>query len=100
MRTIKLIAEYSCFPLWEIFDDAAKENLDPRELPISEELKFALFDWADKFDSTLDQNYPPDSCFASKAEEEAFEEEGEMLFQQLQRELGEDFEVLKYQHVW
>lgn len=91
------MADYGCFPLWE--PSSEEYNIDPNNLPISEELKSALMNWADKYDATLNQDYPPDSCFASKAEEEAFEEESEILFQQLQRELGEDFEILKYQNI-
>jgi hypothetical protein len=95
MRTIKLMADYDCFPLWEILDDGL-ENIDPLDLPISEDLHDALQNWTDKYNATLKDDDPISSSFASNEEEEAFKEEGEELFQWLKKELGENFKILKY----
>jgi hypothetical protein len=78
MRTIKLMADYGCFPLWE--PSSEEYNVDPNGLPISEELKSALMSWADKYDVILNQEDPASSTFASNVEKKAFEKEGEMLY--------------------
>jgi hypothetical protein len=95
MRTIKLMTDYECFPLWEISDDVS-ENLDPCKLPISEELKCALQNWANQYDETLNHQDPLASCFASESAEKLFQEEGEKLFQWLEKELGSTFKILKH----
>jgi hypothetical protein len=94
MRTIKLMTDYDCFPLWEILDDGLV-NLDPRTLPISEKLICSLKNWTDKYDSTLDLSDPINSAFASIQDEESFNREGKLLYQCLKKELGDNFEVLK-----
>jgi hypothetical protein len=50
------------------------------------------------WDRTLDQNHPPDSKFASPAQEEAFEREGRRLRAALQGELGSGFRVFYKTH--
>jgi len=92
MRTLRLMAEFGTWPLWEPGSD--HYAVDPETLPISRALKFALKAWADAWDRTLDQNYPPDSKFASPADEEAFEREGRRLRAALQAELGAGFRVV------
>jgi hypothetical protein len=44
----------------------------------------------------LNQDYPPDSGFASEEDAQAFEQEGINLWQQLQKELAPDYEVLYF----
>ena len=90
MRTLKLMADYQCFPLWE---PSEFENVDPNELPISQELKRDLYTWMDKYDSILDWEYPPDSGFKSEQEEQQFKQDGKNLQRRLQQELGAEFQV-------
>lgn len=85
------MAEFGTWPLWEPGSD--HYAVDPETLPISRALKAALKAWADAWDRTLDQNYPPDSEFASPADEEAFEREGRRLRAALQAELGSEFRI-------
>lgn len=91
-EVIKLMADYHCWPLWEVEPDVG--NIDPGELPISASTRVALEDWAAAYDETLDHDYPPDSGFADQEREAAFETEGRRLWRALRRELGERVRVL------
>jgi hypothetical protein len=90
MRKLKLMTDYNCFPLWETVKDRL-ENIDPNSLKISEELKNSLYRWAEAFDATLNQDYPPDSGFATEEEVEKFEQEGRRIFNELKEQLKDEF---------
>jgi hypothetical protein len=90
------MAEFGTWPVWEPGGDPYA--VDPETLPISRALKDALKTWADAWDRTLDQNYPPDSKFASAPDEETFEREGRRLRAALQGELGSGFRVFYKTH--
>ena len=87
------MAEYGGTVLWGV-RAADIGAVDPDNLPLTTELKIALRAWADTYDNTLNQEYPPDSAFASPAEEEAFEVEGRRLWRELQTQLGPDYKVV------
>jgi len=92
MRTIKLMPDYGCFPLWEASPDAMG-NIDPNTLPISANLVSELENWAAQFDATLHSEDPPKSGFTSPEHERDFAEIGRRLCTKLQKELGPDFEL-------
>ena len=92
-KRIKLMADYESFPLWDV-DEVG--NLNPDELPLSQETKERLERWADRYDATLNRQDPLASGFASPSEEAAFEEEGRALWKKLEEELGAEFRVLYY----
>lgn len=93
VKSIKLMAEYGNTVLWGVnVEDIGP--IDPNELPLTSDLKAALQNWAAAYDATLNQDYPPDSGFASPAEEEAFELESRRLWRALQEELGPDYKVV------
>jgi hypothetical protein len=94
MRTIKLMVDYHCFPLWE--DNDGLQNLDHNLLPISDDLKISLDNWADKYDQTLNTQDPLNSGFSSKIDEESFKEEGQILFERLSQELGLEFKIILF----
>ncbi len=94
-KTIKLMADYQCYPLWWV-DPELVGNIDPAKLPLSQETLERLSNWASAYDATLNQDYPPDSGFASEEDAQAFEQEGINLWQQLQKELAPDYEVLYF----
>lgn len=71
MKIIKLSTDYHCWPLWGVSPNELG-NINPNDLPISEELKNKLNEWADIYDSTLNQEYPPNSGFDSKEQEQLF----------------------------
>lgn len=93
-KTIMLMADYMCWPVWD--DDGS--DFDPDQLPISSELKSRLLKWAEAYNSTLNQAYPPDGVFASKEEErtflERFSNDGEQIWRELQWQLGPEYRVL------
>jgi hypothetical protein len=86
MRTIKIMPDYHCYPLWEIFTDGI-DNLDHYTLPISSDLKTELDRWADKYDATLNQEDPRESNFASTSKEKEFWNQGHYLFEKLDTQL-------------
>jgi hypothetical protein len=92
MRSIKLMADYSCFPLWEAAADGPT-NLDPENLPLSSALKRELDAWADAYDATLNMDDPAASKFESPADAERFRLRGLELADRLRAELGADFTI-------
>lgn len=90
MRNIKLMADYECFALW---DEDSVDNLNPDELPISEELKYRIHRWEDAFDATLNRADPANSGFYTRDDLRRFDEEGLELWRQLRLELGDEYDV-------
>lgn len=89
------MADYECYPLWWV-DSEGVGNIDPAKLPLSQDTLDKLSSWASVYDTTLNQDYPPDSGFAGEEDAQAFEQEGISLWQQLQQELAPDYEVLYF----
>jgi hypothetical protein len=92
MRSIKLMADYQCFPLWDV-SPGAVGNIDPEDLPISLSLQQMLMGWAAKFDATLNMNDLASSGFGSERAASEFRKEGEALAQLLAEELGAAYVV-------
>ncbi len=90
VKKIKLWADYGAFPLWGV-DEI--DNIDPVEMPLNLTTIWRLQRWQSAYDATLNQDYPPDSGFATAAAEAAFEREGVALWQQLRQELSGEYEV-------
>ena len=80
------MADYECFPLWKRGENGTI-NLDPDNLALSAETKRRLRNWAEWYDSTLNPDDPASSGFVNKADEQAFEEEGDSLSKTLLKEL-------------
>ena len=95
-KTMKLMADYGCFPLWESRDDDPSGNVNPNDLLLSADLRSALARWSNLYDQTLNQDYPPDSGFRTVTEEDAFEIEGHRLWKELQSELGGEYKVVYF----
>jgi hypothetical protein len=94
IKVLKLMPDYHCFPLWKAGGEIG--NVDPDDLPLTNDLKAALRAWASAYDKTLNQEYPPDSGFKSPAEEEAFESEARRLKEELRAQLGPDYKVMYF----
>lgn len=90
MRTLKLMADYDCFPLWEATPGQVG-NVDPGSLPISKQLQTELAAWGQMFNHTFNQDDPQNSGFVCTEEEEKFKVMGRALGQRLQAELGVDY---------
>ncbi len=91
------MADYGCYPLWETSPNLYG-NINPDDLPISEDLKKELLEWADEYDSILNWSDPASSVFPSKAAEDAFRKKGYELGERLKTELGKEFSVIMYIH--
>ncbi len=89
------MADYECYPLWWV-DPELVGNITPAKLRLSQETLDRLSNWTSAYDATLNQDYPPDSGFASEQDAQSFEQEGINLWQQLQKELAPDYEVLYF----
>jgi hypothetical protein len=94
MKMIKLMADYQCHPLWCVSTEEVGE-VDPEQLPLSNELRIRLAQWARTYDETLDLDSPQDSGFKSEALEAEFQAEGHRLAACLRTELGPDFLVVE-----
>lgn len=95
MRKLKLMADYECYPLWEILDDG-QENVDPKLLMLSKDLHESLDQWASEYDASLNTNDPLNSGFFSEEIENRFESEGMRLFEGLKEQLSADWIVTYY----
>lgn len=87
---IKLWADYGSYPIWGV-DEI--DNIDPEELPLSQETIDRLNAWQDAYDQTLNQDYPPLSDFPTPQAKQKFEQEAIKLWQKLRVELAPDYEV-------
>lgn len=93
LQRIKLMPDYSCYPLWDRDDGG---DIEPWELPLSEATIERLLNWQDIYDRTIDWDDPASAGFASAQEEIAFEREGISLWKQLQKELGDEYEIVYF----
>lgn len=96
MKHLKISPEYQCSPLWTSEDGETYEHLEINDSPFDEDLKNKLFKWAEKFESTLNQDYPPDSGFASGCEEREFENQGLEIWKQISKGYSECFKNIIY----
>jgi hypothetical protein len=85
-RTLKLMTDYNCPPLWESGGDVGPVELDT--LPLSPALRKALQAWADTYDGILNRDDPASSGWARQEDRHSFEREGLRLWGALQAELG------------
>jgi hypothetical protein len=99
-RTIKLMTDYHCQPLWDVEKSA---NLMPNELSLSQATINKLQKWTQDYDNTLNAVDPSNSGFSSPEKELSFEKEGRSLWLQLIVELGSNYNIHyfsnKYQKV-
>lgn len=95
-KQIKLMPDYHCHPLWLLGPDFDK--IEAATLPLTSTTMTRLEAWAKKYDATLNEDYPPDSVFATPEEEEEFEREGMALWLQLRKELAVEYEVVYHSY--
>jgi hypothetical protein len=92
MRNVKLMADYECFAIW---DEDLIDNINPDDLPISDELKSRIHQWEDAFDITLNRQDPANSGFSSIEALQRFDDEGKDIWYRLRNELGDQY-VVRY----
>lgn len=93
-RTIRLMADYECHPLWLSGPQTGDIAPDDPRLGLSPELAKRLSDWADEYDGTLCVDDPVSSAFSSREVELIFYRVGEELASRLAQELGHDWTVI------
>jgi len=93
LQRIKLMPDYSCYPLWDRDDGG---DIEPWELPLSEATIERLLNWQKIYEGIIDWDDPASAGFASAQEEIAFEREGISLWKQLQKELGDEYEIVYF----
>lgn len=93
MKHMKIMADYFCYPLWELGDPDYTGDVDPGSLPLHKETIQRLDHWAEVYDETLNGDDPMHSGFKTKTEEDAWDQEGVLLWKKLQQELGADYQV-------
>ena len=86
------MADYQCHPLWDM-SPGEYGDVNPDDLPISQNLKARLSAWARAFDATLNMADPVESGFESEEAEAEFKREGYRLAEQLRIELGPGFAI-------
>ena len=92
MINIRLALEYLAPPIF-CSDKERMGHIELDDLTISENLKSAIQAWDDKYQATLDHDYPPDSCFKTPEEAQKHVQEGHELAVRLQQELGDGYKV-------
>jgi len=95
-KKIELLADYGCSPLWEYEDNDLVDNAPPSEYPLSEATIERLLNWQKIYDGIIDWDDPAAADFASVQEEIVFEREGISLWLQLQKELGDEYEIVYF----
>jgi hypothetical protein len=86
MKKIKIMPEYGCSPLWLYDEKNSVKNLDISELAVSQSLKNDILLWANTYESTFDEAYPPDSGFSNNSDEKAFESAGVLIWEKMLKE--------------
>lgn len=92
MEHIIVIREYMATPIFCSNDDNMG-HVDVDALPVTDELKNKLKLWHADYQSTFDENYPPNSGFICRDADQAHIERGRQLAEQLRIELGEGYKV-------
>jgi len=84
------MADHGCHPLWSLDEP---RNIDPATLPLAQRTCRDLRAWAAAHDATLNLD-DPGATRVRPVTAAALEAEGHRLWEQLQHELGPQFEVL------
>lgn len=87
---LRLMPEFGCWPVWS---NSSPYNVNPADLPISVNLRDAIYDWGKQYNDILNLDDPVSSCFSSQNAESAFKAEGVLLLNRLRAELGDQFEL-------
>ncbi len=94
---IKLMADYFSHPLWGLDDDNIGD-INPQELPLSQETIAKLEQWSQIYNNILNWNDPASSGFKTQEDRQNFEKKGIELWENLRQELGQGYNV-KYHSI-
>lgn len=79
---LKVMADYHCYPLW-LVDQNGPKNISPESLLLDTKIIQQLYEWADKYDSTLNLDDPRNSGFPSPQAHRAFVDSGLQIAKEL-----------------
>ncbi|KGF72388.1 hypothetical protein DO97_09015 [Neosynechococcus sphagnicola sy1] len=89
-KIIRMAADYDCEPLW---DSEEADYVPAEELVLSQQTMERLDEWQAAYDAILNLQDPYEIAFPSPEAEAAWDQEGLALANQLQKELGEEYEI-------
>ena len=92
MITIRLAKEYLASPIF-CPDVDTMGHVEVEDLPISKSLIKAINDWNAEYQSTYNDDYPPDSGFNTLEEDADHVSRGAVLAERLRAELGDSYFV-------
>ena len=91
--TLRMFAEYECYPLWVSLPDGGEDNPDPHDLGLPGDLADDLVGWADDFDATFPEDDPGSAAFPDAAAEAAFYDRGLELARRVARSVAGRYTV-------
>jgi hypothetical protein len=92
MINLRLANEYLAGPVF-CPDLDQMGHVDIEDLPVSRSLSDKIRMWDDEYQSTFNDEYPPDSGFCSPQEKVRHVNEGCLLAQEMQAELGDSYKI-------
>lgn len=92
MINLELSAEFRVDPVFRS-DPDEMGPVELSELRIPDSLAHRIRDWDDRFQSSFNPEYPPDSGFKSLDERESHNRDGKRLAEELQSALGNGYSV-------
>ncbi len=92
MINLRLANEYLAGPIF-CPDSDQMGHVDIGDLPLSRSLGDKIKLWDDEYQSTFNDEYPPDSGFCSAQEKIRHVNEGRGLAQEMQAELGHSYNI-------
>lgn len=92
MKKLRFFAEYLAPPF---FDPSIEDmgHIESKDLPISTNLLNDIEKWDREYQDTFNDDYPPDSGFATLAAELDFKCRGAVLAERLNEELSDVFQI-------
>ncbi len=95
---IKFMFDWECHCLWAA-DDVTKEafgyDISPKQLPISRNLRLFLYYLEAYHDTSMDMEQPPyEGPWWTEEDSVIFRKKCKIAYEQLCKELGEDYEVI------
>lgn len=96
---IKIMPEYGCYPIWKGTDGETFWYDDGESVMENPDISDRLNKWNKSFQRTLNNSYPPDSCFENAQQLYNFEIEGLSLWKLIISEYP-DYVVVYYSIVF
>lgn len=93
-RTLRIAAEYMCFPTWVVAEHGGLENPDPADVGLPDDVAADLMAWSDEYDAIYPEDDPGSAAFSSAKAEASFYERGRALAQRAADVVSDRFTVV------